>query len=202
MLRILQNREVERVGGSKSIDLDIRVIVATHRNLEQMIQDNKFREDLRFRLNLFPIFIPPLRQRREDIPALTRRFVRSKSRELGPLSPPAIAPGGALDRLVKYDWPGNVRVLQNVVEREIILLKEYVLEFRSLLPEPGRMKPRSLQQPELPEPVQLDEAMALHIGKVLAVTKGKIHGPGGAAQLLGINPCTLRSRMQKLGIKK
>ncbi|GAB6904269.1 Sigma-54 interaction domain protein [Desulfosarcina cetonica] len=201
LLRILQNREVERVGGSKSIALDIRVIAATHRNLEQMIQDNKFREDLWFRLNLFPIFIPPLRQRREDIPALTRRFVRSKSQELGLLRPPAIAPG-ALDRLVKYDWPGNVRELQNVVEREIILFKDDVLEFRSLLPEPGRMKPRSPQDPELPEPVKLDEAMALHIGKVLAVTKGKIHGPGGAAQFLGINPCTLRSRMQKLGMKK
>jgi DNA-binding NtrC family response regulator len=103
---------------------------------------------------------------------------------------------------VKYDWPGNVRELQNVVEREIILFEGEALEFRSLIPGQGKIKPRSPQEPQLPEPVRLDEAVALHIGKVLAVTKGKIHGPGGAAQLLGINPNTLRSRMQKLGIKK
>ena len=203
LLRVLQNKKVERVGGSKSVALDIRVIAATHRNLEQMIQENKFREDLWFRLNMFPIFIPPLRQRQEDIPALTRWFVRMKSKELGLLQPPAIAPG-ALDRLVKYDWPGNVRELQNVVEREIILFEGEMLEFRSLLPGSRAVKQRSFhdKEPGLPEPVRIDEAMALHIGKVLAYTGGKIHGPGEAAQFLDINPSTLRSRMQKLGIKK
>ena len=202
LLCVLQNREVERVGGSKSIALDIRVIAATHRNLEQMISENKFREDLWFRVNMFPIFIPPLRQRREDIPALTRWFVRKKSKELGLRKPPAIIPG-ALDRLVKYDWPGNVRELQNVIEREIILYGGGNLEFRSLLPGKKELKSSSSQnEPGLPEPARLDEAMALHIGRVLSFTKGKIHGPEGAAEFLGINPSTLRSRMEKLGIKK
>jgi len=201
LLRVIQNREIERIGGSKSIALDIRVIAATHRNLEHMIQEKKFREDLWFRINMFPIFIPPLRQRRDDIPALTRWFVQIKSKEFG-LQPPAIAPG-ALDRLTKYNWPGNVRELQNVIEREIILFGGEMLEFRSLLLDKNERKLHSSPKaPEFPDPVRLDEAMALHIGKVLALTKGKIHGAGGAAEFLGINPSTLRSRMQKLGIKK
>jgi transcriptional regulator with GAF, ATPase, and Fis domain len=202
LLRVLQNREVERIGGTKSIALDIRVIAATHRSLEQMIGENRFREDLWFRINMFPIFIPPLRQRREDIPALTRQFVQLKSKELGLIKPPAIAPG-ALDRLVKYDWPGNVRELQNVVEREIIRFQGGMLEFRSLLPGTERVQPSSPQKESgLPEPVRLDEAMALHIGNVLSFTKWKVNGPGGAAELLGMNPSTLRSRMQKLGVRQ
>jgi DNA-binding NtrC family response regulator len=127
--------------------------------------------------------------------------VQIKSKEFG-LQPPAIAPG-ALDRLTKYNWPGNVRELQNVIEREIILFGGEMLEFRSLLLDKNERKPHSSPKaPEFPDPVRLDEAMALHIGKVLALTKGKIHGAGGAAEFLGINPSTLRSRMQKLGIKK
>jgi len=201
LLRVLQNREVERIGGSKSIALDIRVIAATNRNLEQLIGANRFREDLWYRINMFPIFIPPLRQRREDIPALTRQFVRLQSKELGRAKPPAIAPG-ALDRLVNYDWPGNVRELQNVVEREIIRFQGGMLEFRSLLPGSERMESSLPQkEPGLPELLPLDEAMALHIGKVLAFTKGKVNGTGGAAQILGINSSTLRSRMEKLGIR-
>ncbi|MFV0436017.1 MAG: sigma 54-interacting transcriptional regulator [Desulfopila sp.] len=202
LLRVLQNREIERVGGSKSIVVDIRVIAATHRNLEQMIQENRFREDLWFRMNMFPLFIPPLRQRREDIPALTRWFVRLKSKEFGMAKTPAIAPG-ALERLVSYAWPGNVRELQNVIERELIRFGGEPLEFLTLLPGaektlPSRSHHKGL---ELPDPVQLDEAIALHIGKVLAYTKGRISGPAGAARLLGVNPSTLRSRMQKLGIR-
>ena len=201
LLRVLQNREVERIGGTKSIALDIRIIAATHRSLEQMIGENRFREDLWFRINMFPIFIPPLRQRREDIPALTRRFVQLKSNELGLVKPPAIAPG-ALDRLVKYDWPGNIRELQNVVEREIIRFQGGMLEFLSLLPGLDQTVASSHQKESgLPEPVRLDEVMALHIGNVLTFTKGKVNGPGGAAELLGINSSTLRSRMQKLGVK-
>lgn len=200
LLRVLQTRELERVGGTKPIPVDIRIIAATHRNLEQMIAEGRFREDLWFRINVFPIFLPPLRQRREDIPALTRHLVQVKSRELGLVRPPAIAPG-ALDRLVNYDWPGNVRELQNVVEREIIRFQGGMLEFRSLLPGPERgVSDSSQKKPGLPEPVRLDEAMTLHIGTVLAFTNGKINGPGGAAQLLGLHPSTLRSRMQKLGI--
>ena len=199
LLRVLQTKELERVGGTKTIPVDIRVIAATHRNLEHMIAENRFREDLWFRINAFPIFIPPLRQRREDIPALTRRFVEAKSREIG-VPVPAIAPG-ALESLVHYDWPGNVRELQNVVEREIIRSRGGALTFDML---PSKDKPSSpipsAEGTKLPIPVNLDEAMARHIEAVLAATKGKISGPGGAAELMGINPTTLRSRMAKLGV--
>ncbi len=201
LLRVLQTKELERVGGTRTIPVDIRVIAATHRNLEQMIVENLFREDLWFRINVFPIFIPPLRQRREDIPALTRRFVEAKSREIG-VPAPSIAPG-ALESLVRYDWPGNVRELQNVVEREIIRSRGEALTFDTL---PRQDLPPSSPPPaedtKLPLPVNLDKAMAQHIEAVLAATNGKVSGPGGAAQLMGINPTTLRSRMAKLGVDR
>ena len=199
LLRVLQTREIERVGGDKHIPVDIRVIAATHRNLENMISENQFREDLWFRLNVFPIIVPPLRQRREDVPALTRHFVAHKSRELGIGIPPAIAPG-ALDRLMHYDWPGNVRELENLVERELIRHRGGQLRFESLLPGEFGGKSKSATSKEEDGPLNLDEAMALHISKVLEITGGKIHGPGGAAKILGINPSTLRARMGKLGI--
>jgi transcriptional regulator with GAF, ATPase, and Fis domain len=164
-----------------------------------MISENRFREDLWFRLNVFPIIVPPLRQRKEDVPALTRHFVELKSRELGVAIPPAIAPG-ALERLMNYGWPGNVRELENLVERELIRHRGGQLKFDSLLP-----SERGSETPPVTDtidsgPLDLDEAMTLHISKVLAMTKGKIHGPGGAAELLGINPNTLRGRMSKLGL--
>ena len=201
LLRVLQTKELERVGGTRSIPLDIRVIAATHRNLEQMIADNLFREDLWFRINAFPIFVPPLRQRREDIPALTRRFVEAKSKEFGVVVP-VIAPG-ALESLVRYDWPGNVRELQNVVEREIIRCRGGELTF-DMLPRKDlpSATPPLIEPGTLPVPVNLDAAMARHIEAVLSVTKGKISGPGGAAELMGINSTTLRSRMAKLGVNK
>jgi hydrogenase-4 transcriptional activator len=168
-----------------------------------MISENRFREDLWFRINVFPIFLPPLRQRREDIPALTRYLVQSKSRELGLSVPPAIAPG-ALERLTKYDWPGNVRELQNVVERELIRYRGGVLSFDSLVPEAVLKEEPLLTtggQDDF-QPVKLDEAMARYISKVIDHTNGKINGKDGAAALLGINPSTLRSRMEKLGVAR
>jgi hydrogenase-4 transcriptional activator len=199
LLRILQSREIERVGGSKPIFVDIRVIAATHRNLETMISENRFREDLWFRLNVFPIIVPPLRQRQEDVPALTRHFVALKSRELGIAIPPAIAPG-ALERLMNYGWPGNVRELENLVERELIRHRGGQLRFDSLLPDEKGKETQTVTEAKGGGPLNLDEAMSLHISKVLKMTKGKIHGPEGAAELLGINPNTLRGRMNKLGI--
>ncbi|MGO9015030.1 MAG: sigma 54-interacting transcriptional regulator [Dissulfurispiraceae bacterium] len=196
LLRVLQNRVIERVGGSKPINVDIRVIAATHRNLESMVSENRFREDLWFRLNVFPIIIPPLRQRKEDIPALTRYFVTQKSRELGVPIAPNIVPG-ALQRLMDYAWPGNVRELENLVERELIRHRGGQLMFDSLLStERGG---GSIAQQEVP--LKLDEATALHLSKVLKITNGRIHGPGGAAELLGVNPSTLRWRLDRLGIK-
>lgn len=203
LLRVLQTRELERVGGAKSIPIDIRIIAATHRNLEQMIAEGRFREDLWFRINVFPIFLPPLRQRREDIPALTRHLVQVKCRELGLAEVPAIALG-ALERLMNYDWPGNVRELQNIVERELIRYKEGFLTFESLVSPPYTKKEQPSPNVDLEnfKPVSLDEAIAQHIRKVLEFTKRKINGKGGAAELLRINPSTLRSRMEKLGVNR
>ena len=197
LLRVLQNREVERVGGKRAIPVNIRIIAATHRNLESMIAENRFREDLWFRLNGFPIIIPPLRQRREDVPPLTRHFVAQKCRELGIGLPPAIAPG-ALKRLMDYNWPGNVRELENLVERELIRHRGGALNFDSLLPREDM--PQAREEGAPPPPLRLDEAIAAHISEVLRLTNGKIQGPGGAAELLGVNPNTLRWRIDKLGI--
>jgi transcriptional regulator with GAF, ATPase, and Fis domain len=200
LLRVFQSREIERVGGERPIPIDIRVIAATHRNLASMVSENKFREDLWFRLNVFPIIVPPLRQRKEDVPALTRHFVELKSREAGIAIPPAIAPG-ALERLMNYGWPGNVRELENIVERELIRHRGGQLKFDSLLPSERGGETQSVAEGKGGGPLNLDEAMSLHISNVLEMTKGKIHGPGGAAELLGINANTLRARMNKLGIK-
>ncbi len=120
LLRVLQNREFERVGGTETIRPDIRIIAATNRNLEQMVNEKKFREDLWFRLNVFPIYVPPLRARKEDIPELAHHFVEIKSVELKLPAFPKIS-SKAMGLLTSYDWPGNVRELQNVVERELIL---------------------------------------------------------------------------------
>ena len=194
---MLQNREIERVGGSRAVPVDIRVIAATHRNLESMVHDGRFREDLWFRLNVFPIMIPPLRQRTEDIPALTLHFIARKAREIGIKDRPAIAPG-ALARLRNYHWPGNVRELENLVERELILHRDGVLTFASLMPAGGRsVTPTE----ELTGSLRLDERVAAHITRVLALTGGRINGPGGAAELLGIKPNTLRARMDRLGVR-
>jgi len=201
LLRVLQNREVERVGGHRPIPVNIRVIAATHRNLENMTAEGRFREDLWFRLNGFPIIIPPLRQRKEDVPALIRHFVTLKSRELGLGFPPAIAPG-ALTRLMEYSWPGNVRELENLVERELIRHRGGALTFDSVLPGETE-RPREAAVGAAPRyPLNLDQAMAQHIREVLEMTGGKVHGPGGAAELLGMNPNTLSWRMDKLGISR
>jgi transcriptional regulator with GAF, ATPase, and Fis domain len=202
LLRVLQYREIERVGGNKPIPVDIRVIAATHRNLERMVSEDQFREDLWYRLNIFPIIIPPLRQRKEDIPALARFFVARKSRELDIKTPPAIAPG-ALQRLMEYSWQGNIRELENLVERELIRHKGGQLMFNSL--PGGKDDAMTVSNQDAFEvyndSLSLDEMMALHIRKILEKTNGRIHGSGGAAEILKIKATTLRGRMDKLGIK-
>ncbi len=200
LLRVLQNHEVERVGGKRPIPVDIRVIAATHRNLQSMMTEGSFREDLWYRLSGFPIIVPPVRQRKEDVPALARHFLAVKSRELGMSVSPSIAPG-ALLRLTEYDWPGNVRELENLVERELIRHRGGPLTFETILPR-GEEKTKEIPTAGARShlPLKLDEAMAAHISEVLKLTDGKIHGPGGAAELLGVNPNTLRWRLDKLGI--
>jgi formate hydrogenlyase transcriptional activator len=198
MLRVLQYKEFERVGGASPISVDIRLIAATNRNLEEMVKEKKFREDLWFRLNVFPIHIPPLRERKEDIPALVRHFVVRKSQEMKFPAPPPLA-RGAIDQLLAYPWPGNVRELENVVERSLILSKGEPLTFEGL--HGGKSDDRS-SPPSDPrdQSLKLDAVASSHIRRVLEITRGKVHGKGGAAELLGINPSTLRNRMNQLRI--
>jgi transcriptional regulator with GAF, ATPase, and Fis domain len=198
MLRVLQYKEIERVGGANPISVDIRLIAATNRNLEEMAKAKQFREDLWFRLNVFPIHIPPLRDRRADIPALVHHLVQRKSRELRLPAPPPLAPG-AIDRLTAYPWPGNVRELENVIERALILSMGSPMTFEDLSgAKTGDQFMPAAGRPD--ESLKLDEAMSRHIRRVLDMTGGKVHGKGGAAEVLGINPSTLRNRMNQLGI--
>jgi len=199
LLHVFQDRVIERVGGTETISVDVRIISATNRNLEEMVRAGTFREDLWFRLNVFPIQIPPLRQRKEDIPALVHYFVEKKSVDLKLGDKPRLA-DGALEQLRAYEWPGNVRELENLVERALIQNPAGPLRFdhlllgsRSSAPSPGERMPED----RLPT---LDEINRNHIIRALSAAEGKIHGPGGAAERLGINANTLRKRMEKLGI--
>lgn len=199
LLNVLQNREIERVGGIKTIALDIRILAATNRNLLEMVSAKQFREDLWFRLNVFPVWIPPLRDRKSDIPALLQHFISMKAKELKLPAIPTLSPA-AVDPLLEYNWPGNVRELQNVVERALILNPNGPVSFEHLnIAEPPKTSLQGLIQK--PEADNLDQVVAHHIRQILTKTGGKIHGPGGAAELLGINASTLRNRMNKLGIE-
>ncbi|MCK4653855.1 MAG: sigma-54-dependent Fis family transcriptional regulator, partial [Candidatus Cloacimonetes bacterium] len=194
LLNVLQNREIERVGGIKKIALDIRIIAATNRNLHEMVIAKEFREDLWFRLNVFPIYIPPLRSRKSDIQALVQHFIHKKVKELKLVHIPTLA-FSAIDRLLAYDWPGNVRELENVVERALILDPNGPICFENLL----AIQPQKVETSVF-DSDDLDEVTRQHIRNVLVKVNGKIHGKDGAAELLGINPSTLRNRMNKLGI--
>lgn len=198
LLRVLQTREIERVGGTSSFPIDIRIICATHQNLEELMRKGKFREDLWFRINTFPIHIPPLRNRKEDISELVYYLINRKSMEMGVKTPVALAPE-ALSRLINYEWPGNVRELENMVERELIQNRSGSLLFDSLTNQ--RRKKQINFNTEAPmDTDSLDGTMSKHIKKVLNMTNGRVHGPGGAARILDINPHTLSKRMDKLGI--
>jgi formate hydrogenlyase transcriptional activator len=198
LLRVLQNREIERVGGVATIPLDIRIIAATNRDLEEMIRQNTFREDLWFRLNVFPILIPPLKERRSDIPALIQHFINVKSLELKLPSVPTLLEG-TINDMMDYHWPGNVRELQNVIERSLILNPAGPVSFEHL--NMNRPQKARKVQHQSQEPTDLDEMTARHIRRVLTISGGKVSGADGAAALLGINPNTLRNRMTKLGIE-
>jgi transcriptional regulator with GAF, ATPase, and Fis domain len=200
LLRVLQNREIERVGGVKTISLDIRIIAATNRNLEEMVQEGLFREDLWFRLNVFPISIPPLRHRSGDIPALVRHLIERKAKELKLRDTPDLA-AGTIDALMAYDWPGNVRELENVIERAMILHRGSPLRFDELgISAEDPVRTTADTDIDKDEILELDPLIKRHIQRVLELTEGKIHGPGGAGEVLGVNPDTLRYRMRKLGI--
>ena len=192
LLRVLQEQEFERVGGTQTVRVDTRVIAATNRDLAADVQRRTFRADLFFRLNIFPIRVPSLRERRDDIPILARHFVREFASRLA-RSIDRID-SRAIDRLVAYDWPGNVRELANILERAVILCQDRVLQVAHLgLPVPTTSAADVL--------VTLDEAERRHILKALEKTGGVLAGPNGAAALLGVKRSTLWSRMKKLGIK-
>jgi len=198
LLRVLQNREIERVGGVKTIPLDIRIIAATNRNLKEMVKQNLFREDLWFRLNVFPITIPPLRHRPSDIPALVRHFIERKARELKLCVTPDLA-AGAIEVLMSYDWPGNVRELENLIERSLILHRGEPLRFEDVASVP--VNQTGADNGVIEDSIlELDVLVKRHIQGALEKTGGKIHGPGGAGELLGVNPNTLRYKMKKHGI--
>ncbi len=206
LLRVLQEKRIERVGGSTFVEVDVRIIAATHRNLEELVNGGHFRKDLWYRLNVFPINIPPLRDRKADIPAFVYHFIHRKARELNLSRLPTLSPE-ALERLQQYDWPGNVRELENVVEREMI--RQHAgneggfLRFDHVaapLPQPCSGSAETSKETD-PRVATLDEMTRRYIQEVLTLTNGKVQGENGAAALLGVNPSTLRHRMRKLGIE-
>ncbi len=198
LLRVLQDKTIERVGGNKTIEVNVRIIAATHRNLEKMIHEKRFREDLFFRLHVFPIIIPPLRQRKMDIPELLKYFLTKKKRELGFANVPELDQG-ILDYLTQYDWPGNVRELENMVERALILNPNGPIIFEKPTTRLEYDDPNSAQKNE-PGPLLLNQVITMHIHSILNMTGGKVNGKNGAAQLMGVNPSTLRNKMRKMKI--
>jgi formate hydrogenlyase transcriptional activator len=193
LLRVLQEQEFERLGGTRTHQVDVRLVAATNRNLAEMVKRNEFRSDLFYRLNVFPIPLPPLRARREDIPALVTHFVKIYSRRMGKriehITPEAIV------TLSSYQWPGNIRELQNFIERSVILTNGSVL-----LPPLEKLE-RSPEAQALGA-VTLEEAEREHILKILEKSRWVVAGPNGAAARLGIKRSTLYFRMQKLGISR
>jgi transcriptional regulator with GAF, ATPase, and Fis domain len=196
LLRVLQERQIERVGGSRSIPVDVRVVAATNRDLAAAIADGSFRSDLFYRLNVFPIHVPPLRKRREDIPILVEYFVK----RFADLMAKRIRriEKRTLELCERYPWPGNIRELQNIVERSVILcggdtfsIDEAWLSQAPLRPEVAGALPSTLQDQE-------KELIEAALGK----SRGKVAGPSGAAAKLGIPASTLESKIKQLGIEK
>ena len=197
LLRILQEGEFERLGSSRTLKVDVRVIAATNRSLKTDVAAGRFREDLFYRLNVFPITVPPLRERREDIPLLVKHFLPQLEARAGKQI--REVPSSVLHALMDYSWPGNVRELRNVLERAVLQSSDGVLRLPEALD--GTLPPRGAGAATPPPAgVTLQDVERAHIRATLERTRGQISGPGGAAEILGINPNTLRSRMKKLGI--
>jgi DNA-binding NtrC family response regulator len=195
LLRVLQEHELERIGGTHSLRVDVRIVAATNRDLQAEVGAGRFRADLFFRLNVFPIVLPPLRARPDDIPRLLQYVVARTARKLG-RTVDGISPAFA-DRARAYGWPGNVRELENVVERALIVSGDGILDASELLAAPAGAAPA-----ERAPNGTLEDVERAHIRRVLDETSWTIEGDRGAARKLGLNPSTLRGRMRKLGIRK
>jgi formate hydrogenlyase transcriptional activator len=190
LLRVLEERSIERLGSPKGIHVDVRIIAATHRNLEHRIVEEKFREDLFYRLNVFPIQVPALRDRSEDIPLLVWRFVDEFSKSFG--KPIDAIPRENMIALQQYGWPGNIRELRNAVERAMIVATSRQLTI--IVPNSAR--------PVQDRSIRLADVEKAHIRSVLESTGWRIRGLGGAADRLGLRPTTLETRMLKLGLTR
>jgi len=203
LLRVLQEQEFERLGATRTIHVDARVVAATNADLSRLVAERKFRSDLYYRLNVFPIQIPALRERREDIPLLVRYFVQKFSRRLNKTV--QYVPSDAMDALVSYSWPGNIRELENLLERAVILSpgKELRVPLSELRNTPTPAEEESPLVVSHPAPVgTLEEAERQHILRALRHTQWRIAGPRGAASLLGMKRTTLQARIRKLGIRR
>jgi transcriptional regulator with GAF, ATPase, and Fis domain len=190
LLRVLQEGEFERLGSPQTIRVNVRIIAATSRNLQAMVKDGKFREDLFYRLNVFPILIPPLRDRPEDIPALIWHILKDLGKRMGRNI--AGMRATTLRKFKQYPWPGNVRELRNVIERNLILTSGTI--FRAEVPELEQNVNLALRH--------ADEMESEYFRKVLQTTHWRVRGKGGAAEVLGLKPTTLEARMRKLGIHR
>jgi formate hydrogenlyase transcriptional activator len=192
LLRVLQEGEFERVGSSRGLRADVRVVAATNADLREMVQAKQFRADLFYRLSVFPVFLPPLRDRREDIPQLVEHFTRESAARMGRQI--SIVPAGTMAALIEYSWPGNIRELQNLIERSVVLSTGDILE---------------VPLAELVDAVNdertartLQDVERAHIIATLRSTNWVVAGPAGAAKRLGLNRSTLLFRMRKLGIER
>jgi transcriptional regulator with GAF, ATPase, and Fis domain len=194
LLRVLQDGEFEPLGNSQTVRVDVRIIAASNRHLEQEVKSGRFRKDLLYRINVFPLTIPPLRHRKEDIPLLANWFVKKHNREMGRSI--TSVPGSLISHLQAYDWPGNVRELENIIERAMITSKDSVLKLTEKLTLSDRAKRWDNKSRRLAD-VERE-----HISDVLEKTHWKIEGNQGAAQVLDLAPSTLRDRMKKLGIRR
>jgi PAS domain S-box-containing protein len=202
LLRVLQEQQFERVGESATRDVNVRVIAATNKDLKKLVEQNKFREDLYFRLNVFPLYSPPLRERIDDLPLLVKHFVHKICLRLN--QPHHKISLAQMQHLENYAWPGNIRELENIIERQVILAKKDKLNFEFLGKEINMDKFSTNQpiKPDLMSAIQHKKLEKINLENALKHCKGKIYGDGGAAEMLGLKPTTFASKLKKYGINR